>query len=169
MFKDYYIILDISEGSTLSEIKAAFKKQALLWHPDINKSESAQNKMQDINEAYLILKDIEARKHYDVEYQIFKKFRRQFTRTSNKGLSAPVNIGQDFDYKIKDELLNRWIINANQQSRDLVKISIEELFGMTSAGLRAATTTLRQGFSFQLGCVIVVAIILIFLALLQVV
>ena len=36
MFKDYYAILEMCENATQEEIKSAFKRQALKWHPDKN-------------------------------------------------------------------------------------------------------------------------------------
>ena len=39
MFKDYYAILDIYQSATLSEIKSAYKTQALKWHPDRNEDD----------------------------------------------------------------------------------------------------------------------------------
>ena len=73
MFKDYYAVLGISSSASLQEIKSAYYTQSKKWHPDINKSEEAKERMQDINEAYLILKDEEAKSKYDLPYQRRKK------------------------------------------------------------------------------------------------
>ncbi|MBX2893552.1 MAG: DnaJ domain-containing protein [Saprospiraceae bacterium] len=51
MFKDYYAILEIGNDATSEEIKSAFKKQALNWHPDRNPGVDTTSKMQVINEA----------------------------------------------------------------------------------------------------------------------
>lgn len=75
MFVDYYSVLEIDEGATLDEIKIAFRKQAIKWHPDRNQGKDTTVKMQLINEAYLILKDTEARDRFDTEYQRFKAYR----------------------------------------------------------------------------------------------
>ena len=61
MFKNCYSILNISENASMNEIKSAFKKESLKWHPDRNLDKDTTSIMQDINEAYLILKDNEAR------------------------------------------------------------------------------------------------------------
>ncbi len=63
--KDYYEVLGISKGSTDKEIKAAFKKLAKKYHPDISKEENAEEKFKEIQEAYAILSDSQKRAQYD--------------------------------------------------------------------------------------------------------
>ena len=46
---DYYAILNIEHNATKKEIKTAFKKEALKWHPDRNSSPEATARMQLIN------------------------------------------------------------------------------------------------------------------------
>lgn len=55
MNKQYYDILNIKEGSSEDEIKKAYKKMALKYHPDRNKSPDASEKFKEISEAYQIL------------------------------------------------------------------------------------------------------------------
>jgi curved DNA-binding protein CbpA len=74
MFIDYYKVLEIEQSASHSEIKVSFKKQAIQWHPDKNPNIDVNEKMQLINEAYLILKDEEARNHYDIEHKKFYDF-----------------------------------------------------------------------------------------------
>jgi DnaJ family protein B protein 4 len=68
--KDYYAILGLTRGqaSTESEIKKAYKKLALKWHPDKNRDnpEAAKEKFVAIGEAYEVLSDPEKKKIYDV-------------------------------------------------------------------------------------------------------
>jgi DnaJ-class molecular chaperone len=63
--RDYYDILGISRNASEAEIKRAYRKQALEWHPDRNKSPEAEKKFKEINEAYEILADKEKRAAYD--------------------------------------------------------------------------------------------------------
>lgn len=62
---DYYEILGVPKTASLSEIKAAYRKQALKWHPDKNKSPEASERFKQINQAFEVLSDPEKRKIYD--------------------------------------------------------------------------------------------------------
>ena len=64
--KSYYDILGVSKGASDKEIKKAFKKKALEFHPDHNENNpKAEEKFKDVNEAYAVLKDKDKRKQYD--------------------------------------------------------------------------------------------------------
>lgn len=63
--RDYYDILGVSRNASKEEIKKAYRKLALEWHPDRNKSSQAEAKFKEINEAYEILSDKEKRAAYD--------------------------------------------------------------------------------------------------------
>ena len=63
--RDYYDILGVSKRATDEQLKIAFRKKALEYHPDRNKSKDAEEKFKEINEAYQILSDSEKRAKYD--------------------------------------------------------------------------------------------------------
>lgn len=65
MGKDYYKTLGIAKGATDEDIKKAYRKQALKWHPDKNKSAAAEEKFKEIAEAYEVLSDPKKREVYD--------------------------------------------------------------------------------------------------------
>lgn len=64
---DYYDVLGISKGASADEIKKAYRKQALEWHPDRHKDdkEAAEKRFKEINEAYQVLSDPQKRSSYD--------------------------------------------------------------------------------------------------------
>jgi len=65
--KDYYKILGVSKSASPEEIKKAYRKLALKYHPDRNKgNKNAEAAFKDLNEAYAVLRDPEKRKQYDM-------------------------------------------------------------------------------------------------------
>lgn len=63
--QDYYKILGVDRSASQSDIKRAFRKLAMQYHPDRNKDSGAEEKFKEINEAYEVLNDEEKRKLYD--------------------------------------------------------------------------------------------------------
>jgi DnaJ-class molecular chaperone len=63
--KDYYHRLGIKKDATHEEIKSNYRRLALIWHPDKNKSQNAKHKFRRISEAYSVLSNPEKRKQYD--------------------------------------------------------------------------------------------------------
>src|SRR3989304_8308438 len=63
----YYDILGVTKGASAEEIKKAYRKQALEWHPDRHKAdkEVAEKRFKEVNEAYQILSDSQKRSAYD--------------------------------------------------------------------------------------------------------
>jgi molecular chaperone DnaJ len=100
--RDYYEILGISPNASSQEIKKAYRRLAVKYHPDKNRdnSKEAEEKFKEVSEAYKILSDVEKRKVYD-EY-------------GHAGLQADVGAGgggfagSDFDpFKIFNEFFGQ--------------------------------------------------------------
>jgi curved DNA-binding protein len=65
-YKDYYKTLGVNRNASQDEIKNAFRKLAIQYHPDKNKGDAkAEEKFKEINEAFQVLSDPEKRKKYD--------------------------------------------------------------------------------------------------------
>jgi len=65
MVKEYYQILNISENASQDEIKSAYKKQALKYHPDRCKEQNAEEMFKKVTKAYEVLSDPAKRSNYD--------------------------------------------------------------------------------------------------------
>ncbi|KAM9313482.1 dnaJ homolog subfamily B member 1 [Gastrophryne carolinensis] len=65
MGKDYYKILGLSKGASEEDIKKAYRKQALKYHPDKNKDPGAEERFKEIAEAYDVLSDPKKREIFD--------------------------------------------------------------------------------------------------------
>jgi DnaJ-class molecular chaperone len=63
--RDYYDILGVGKSANLEEIKRAYRRLALEWHPDRNKAANANEKFKEINEAYAVLSNKDKRAAYD--------------------------------------------------------------------------------------------------------
>lgn len=63
--RDFYEVLGLKKGATAAEIKSAYRKMALKFHPDRNKEKDAEEKFKEINEAYQVLSDDTKRQTYD--------------------------------------------------------------------------------------------------------
>src|SRR3712207_4339600 len=64
--RDYYEVLGVQKNASKEEIKNAYRKLALQYHPDRNKEPTAEEKFKELSEAYAVLSDDEKRKRYDV-------------------------------------------------------------------------------------------------------
>ncbi len=63
---DYYEVLELARGATAEEIKANYRRLAMMWHPDRNAgSPRAEEKFKAISEAYSVLSDEASRRAYD--------------------------------------------------------------------------------------------------------
>lgn len=63
--RDYYDVLGVSKNSTQKEIKKAYRKKALKFHPDRSKEKDAEQKFKEVNQAYEVLSDPSKKKAYD--------------------------------------------------------------------------------------------------------
>lgn len=64
-FQDYYKTLGLARTASQEDIQKAYRKLARKYHPDVNKSQAAEEKFKAINEAHAVLKDPEKRSKYD--------------------------------------------------------------------------------------------------------
>jgi len=111
--RDYYVVLGVSRDATEVEIKRAFRELARKHHPDVNPKDGGEH-FREINEAYAVLSDREARARYD---------RWGHPDDGGTGLGAVVDAAQEM---INDVLRRR---RGKQRGRDLrytLEISFDE-------------------------------------------
>lgn len=63
--RDYYDVLGVAKTASAAELKSAYRKLALEWHPDRNKTAEAETRFKEINEAYQVLSDPKKKQTYD--------------------------------------------------------------------------------------------------------
>jgi len=81
--KDFYSVLGVNKGATKAEIKSAYRKLALKWHPDRNKEAGAEKTFKEINHAYEVLSDDTKKNMYD------QLGHENYTRSGGRAGGAP--------------------------------------------------------------------------------
>lgn len=92
--QDYYSLLGIDKNATADEIKKAYRKMALKYHPDKNQGDKeAENKFKNISEAYEVLKDPQKKKIYDqYGHSAFNNSNTRQTQYDFSGFHDPFDI-----------------------------------------------------------------------------
>ena len=149
--KNYYTVLGVEEDSTPAAIKSAFRKLAREWHPDKNDSPEANERFQEINEAYQILGDEQKKQKYD--YQRKSNF-------SGDGFTFKQQHAAGRDFRDIFEDFFTWGANqqsANrQQSRPIfnVQCTLEEVYNGCSKPANGRMINvpkgMRNGTLFQI-------------------
>ena len=115
--------------------------------------------MQDVNEAYLILKDAEARIRYNQEYEHFVKSQSKYQDEDHINPKSEYSTNQESydyeDYEFEDEILKYWVKNAQRQAGTYVK----EITSLSANATKAAGTEMLQWFLGYLILGIIITII----------
>ncbi|MGF1562809.1 MAG: molecular chaperone DnaJ [Geminicoccaceae bacterium] len=139
--RDYYEILEVSRSADEAELKKAYRKLAMAYHPDRNPGDSeAEHRFKEINEAYEILKDPQRRAAYD-----------QYGHAAfEQGAGGPRPGGFDFGSfaDVFDDLFGDFAGGGRRRSssgrgadlRYNMEISLEEAFTGKKTTIRVPTT-----------------------------
>lgn len=122
--KDYYYFLGISTDASDEDIKKAYRKLSLKYHPDKNDNDSFfENRFREIQEAYEILSNLESRKSYDQNLENHQKSFRYNIPPSIKTFTA-----NKIHAKKGEEIIITW----QTSNADVVKVlpfGLEKPFG----------------------------------------
>ena len=128
MIPNLYNILQVDRYASKEEIKKAYRKLALQWHPDKNKSPKAHDKFIEINEAYLILSDDDARNKYNIEYDLCFAAKTEIKEEQIFGEYQSTNNNGSYKQKAsyKDPDLNNWTSTAKKQAEKYASMSFSD-------------------------------------------
>lgn len=129
-FKNYYDILEVPFDVDNDLLRKSYLRLAKKWHPDKHQNKDTNTEMQLIVEAYLILKDTEARHKYDAEFKIY------YNKIISNEQKSTVN--GDRGYTFSDAELESWIINAQNQSIQIASKLVKEIREQFKIGIKGA-------------------------------
>ena len=143
----YYEVLEVERTANDGDIKTAFRKLAMQWHPDRNPSDaSSEHRFKEINEAYEVLKDADKRAAYD----------RFGHAAFEHGGGAGGNFGTDFGSAFSDLFEGIFGMggqrgrSGRERGADLrynMEISLDEAFAGKAAQLRIPTSVACEACS----------------------
>jgi molecular chaperone DnaJ len=120
MTRNYYEILGVDKNATQEEIKKAYRKLSLKWHPDKNQgSKEAEEKFKEISKAYQILSDPETRNTYDIYGEEFESMGTGGSDTS----SNADEIRREFaEAEAQKQELKKQMLTVQMQSLSILLI-----------------------------------------------
>lgn len=138
---DYYKILELEKNASDNDIKKAYHKLALKYHPDknIENKEENEKKFKEISEAYEILSNKEKRQHYDTygktgnniklhnAHDIFKQFDQMFNLNINGFQGFNINIQNSFS-NCNASSTSQQVIISNDKKKIITK-KVENING----------------------------------------
>lgn len=124
---DYYKVLGVSPNANQEEIKKAFRKQALMHHPDTAKNEESNTIFLQLQEAYNALSDEKSKEEYDKTHKLYFG--------TNEGIDAYKKNQENFKkhgYRGREDLANNestrnWNILNNLTKKDLHRSPADEI------------------------------------------
>ncbi|WGH27677.1 MAG: DnaJ domain-containing protein [Candidatus Shikimatogenerans bostrichidophilus] len=154
--KNYYEILGITKDSSLNDIKKAYRKLAIKYHPDKNPNNKiAEEKFKEAAEAYSVLSDPNKRKKYD-QFGNNNEFNKDFYSSNSNMDDIFSNFGDIFN----DDFDNFTEFNINTKSkrkkkrkgsnlRIKIKLTLEEIYKGIEKKIKIIRMKLAPGIKFK--------------------
>ncbi|HEX6915221.1 MAG TPA: DnaJ domain-containing protein [Chitinophagaceae bacterium] len=127
LLKNYYQILDLDFNATLAEVKKAYRRLAMQYHPDKTDNELLKARFAEVKEAYEVLSDPSRRREYDLRFDNFS-YRRQQNLT-------PLQLLQ----KARQLKENTGRRDPHRMDLDRLEFEITELLSEKNTGLLKTT------------------------------
>jgi curved DNA-binding protein CbpA len=129
---NYYAILGVSQDAKYREIKAAYRRLALKYHPDRNSSPISENSIKIINAAFEVLSDRDKRRQYDEKAIYNNKANKKKDQTQSSSSSPHVNssntVNSNSDRTSRDdEFHNTGIKKGNRNETDVKSGKVSSL------------------------------------------
>jgi DnaJ-class molecular chaperone len=130
---NYYKILGVSQDAKYREIKAAYRRLALKYHPDRNSSPVSENSIKIINAAFEVLSDRDKRRQYDEKAIYNNKANKKKDQTQSSSSSPHVNSSSNTVYSNSDrsssddEFHNTDIKKGNRNETDVKSGNVSSL------------------------------------------
>jgi len=120
--KDLYRILQVDPAAEPEIIDVAYKKLALKYHPDVNKSPEAHQRMQEINGAYQILRDPLKRDRYDFERRHLFESQENMGKTKNNIMRSYGKAKTSYEvFMIENGWIGLSVLNDNKSMRAILQ------------------------------------------------
>lgn len=154
MGRDYYAILGVDRDASQDDIRKAYRKSALRWHPDKNqdKKEEAEAKFKDIAEAYDVLSDLEKKRIYD---QVGEEGLKGGAGPEGPGAANGSSMPSGFSYQFSgdpNDMFARFFKDSFQRSSSFGESSssydnFNGLFGGPMGGFMGGRNGMGMGMS----------------------
>lgn len=117
MITDFYRILGVSYDASFEEIKTAYRRLAMEYHPDRNKSPDAEQKFKEICAVYKILSNAEERRKYDKRLfaELKSWFEKKENESSSRNMSFENNINQNQNQE-SNQYSNNYTYQSNNEN-----------------------------------------------------